>query len=533
LGVPLVQNDVTMHPVLAKSLGTKSLSCEESYSRTDERSRMVVDRLSVLMLSWEFPPRVIGGISSHVSDLSVALARKGLSLHVVTCDFPGAPDYEEMNGVHVYRFDSYKPSAPGFLSWVFSMNQDMAQRAMEAIDSHHGRVDVIHAHDWLVANAAIGLRDQYGASLVSTVHSTEAGRRGGIQNDYQRTINEVERNLINQSSGVICCSNYMAGQISNAFGVPREKLHVIRNGVNVSRFDIKIDVPFVRRRYAEPNEKIVLYVGRLVHEKGVHVLIGAAHEVLGVIPNVKFIIVGEGGAREYLLREASYFGVADRVLFMGFVEEKTLTSIYRVSDVAVVPSLYEPFGITALEAMAAKVPLVASDTGGLTEIVEHDKTGVKVYPDNSDSLAWGILRVLGDQAYAETIRENAYQKVVKVFDWNTIADETIAEYRHATMPRAPGSARMLDLQVPVPRWDRYPDEFRLLLLLYTLGAVSSERTRSASELSVPLGVEVNVVRRLLRKLVEAGYTTISRDSSGRVTWYLTRSGILRACSQFS
>ncbi len=494
---------------------------------------MAANKFSVLMLSWEFPPRIIGGISSHVHDLSLALVHKGIGVHVVTCDFPGAPEYEEIHGVNVYRFNSYKIPAYSFLSWVLSMNQNMAQRAMEIIDAHHGRVDLIHAHDWLVANAAIGLKDLYGKPLVSTIHSTEAGRRGGIHNDYQRTINEVEKSLINESSMVICCSNYMARQISETFNFPRKKVYVILNGVNVSKFDMKIDAQAVRRRYAEPHEKIVVYVGRLVQEKGVHVLIGAAPRVLSVLPNVKFVIVGEGGMKEYLLKEAWDFGISDRVFFTGFVDGRTLVSIYKVSDVAVFPSLYEPFGITALEAMAAKVPVVVSDTGGLAEIVEHDKTGVKVHPDNSDSVAWGILKLLRDKAFANKIRENAYQKIVKDYDWNKVAEETINVYRQALalVPLRPVAKP--EVEFPSFKFDEYPEEFRLFLLMYTLGAVDSEHARSAEELSNALGIKVNEIRRLLQKLLDSGYVETSRDRLRRLKYYLTKYGIIKACSLFS
>src|SRR5512136_1861786 len=115
---------------------------------------MSVDGLSVLMLSWEFPPRIIGGISSHVYDLSMALARRNVTVHVITCDFPGAPEYEQVGGVMVHRFNSKIPS-PSFLGWIFSMNQAMAERAIDVINDNGEEMDVIHAHDWLVTEAAV------------------------------------------------------------------------------------------------------------------------------------------------------------------------------------------------------------------------------------------------------------------------------------------------------------------------------------------------------------------------------------------
>jgi glycosyltransferase involved in cell wall biosynthesis len=492
---------------------------------------MTAEKFSVLMLSWEFPPRIIGGISRHVDDLSLALTRRGITVHVVTCDFPGAPEYEQIHGVHVYRFNSRIPSY-SFLSWVFSMNQNMAEKAIDVINSHNENIDLIHAHDWLVANAAARVKDAYGKPLVSTIHATETGRRGGIHNDYQGTINEVERHLISQSSKVICCSNYMAAQIFETFNVPREKLHVIPNGVDASKFDVKIDLQAVRRRYAKPDAKIVAYVGRLVHEKGVHVLIGAVPKVMSVLPNVSFVIVGEGGMKDNLSKEAWDFGVAHRVFFTGFVDEKTLISIYKASDVAVSPSLYEPFGITALEAMAAKTPVVVSDTGGLAEIVEHDKTGVKVYPDNSDSLAWGILKVLQDQSFANTLRENAYQKVVRDYNWSRIVDETTGVYRQA-MQATPVPGLKFDVSLPLFEFDKYPKELRILVLLHILGAVDSEHAKSVRELSGLLGVGYEDIRNLLQRLLDVEYVETFRDSLRRLRYYLTKQGIMKACSLFS
>ncbi|MEM2971286.1 MAG: glycosyltransferase [Candidatus Bathyarchaeia archaeon] len=485
------------------------------------------------MLSWEFPPRIIGGISSHVYELSRALARKGVDVHVVTCDFPGAPEYEEIDGAKVYRFDSYKIPAFDFLSWVFSMNQNMAHRAMEVIDAHNGRVDVIHAHDWLVAKAAIELKNFYEKPLVSTIHSTEVGRRGGVHNDYQRTINEVEKWLVNESSIVICCSNYMAEQVAQTLYVPKEKIRVIRNGVNVSRFNLNMDYKAVKQRFAKHDEKIVLYVGRLVYEKGVHVLIGAAPKILSTLPNVRFIIIGEGGMKEQLLKEAWDFGIPHKVFFTGFVDEKTLALLYKVSDVCVVPSLYEPFGITALEAMAAQTPVVASDTGGLAEIIEHDKTGVKVYVDNSDSVAWGVLKVLTDEAYANRLRKNAYRKIIEEYNWEKISSETIKVYHHVMMSAPPKSATPPEIKFSLLKLEKYPQDFRLLVCLYSLGAVNEGKAVLPEEIQKFLRMRLSAVRKMLQKLVQLGYLSAFRDSRGKLRYFLTKLGIIKVCALFS
>jgi hypothetical protein len=236
--------------------------------------------------------------------------------------------------------------------------------------------------------------------------------------------------------------------------------------------------------------------------------------------------------KEYLAKEAWDFGVAHHVFFTGFVDEETLVSIYKASDAAVFPSLYEPFGITALEAMAAKTPVVVSDTGGLSEIVEHDKTGVKVYPDNSDSLAWGILRVLQNRNLANAIRENAYRRVVKDYDWSKIAEETIEIYRQA-MLAVPVARLKVDAGPAFFKFDHYPKELRILVLLHILGAIGNENAKTTKDLSDMLKISIEDVRRRLRQLLDLGYVETSTDSLRRLRYYLTQKGIIRACSLFS
>jgi glycosyltransferase involved in cell wall biosynthesis len=491
---------------------------------------MTAHDLSILMLSWEFPPRIVGGISSHVFNLSLSLARRNVDVHVVTCDFPGAPEYEQIGRIKVHRFNSKIPS-PSFLGWIFSMNQTMAEKAIDVMNDLDEDVDVIHAHDWLVAEAAIRLRDEFSKPLVSTIHATEIGRRNGIRNDYQRTINEVERHLVNQSHELIGCSRYMAEQISYAFNVQNERIHVIPNGVDASKFGPKVDTMQITRRYAKKGERIVSFVGRLVFEKGVHVLIGAVPKVLEKVPTVNFVIVGEGGMKDYLTKEAWDFGVANHVFFTGFVDEKTLISIYQASDAAVFPSLYEPFGITALEAMAAKTPIVVSDTGGLAEIVENEKTGIKVYVDNSDSLAWGILRILQNSNLSDKIRRNAYKKALREYDWDEIAGKTIDVYRRALIKERKPTA--VQISLPFLALEEYPDEMRVLLLMHILGAVDETMAKRSVELAELLGMSIDRLRGLLQKLSESGYTMSFRDSLKRLRYFLTKSGIIKVLSAFS
>jgi glycosyltransferase involved in cell wall biosynthesis len=390
------------------------------------------------MLSWEFPPRTVGGIAPHLFNLSRELVKLGMDTYIVTCDFPGAPERELVNGAKVVRVDSYKTPSPDFATWDFLMNVNMQKETATLISGLDRQVDIIHAHDWLVANAALGLKHIFRTPLVATIHSTEIGRRNGLHTDYERMIHQTENWLSHESWRIICCSQYMSEQVRRAYGLPQDRVTVIPNGVDASVYEKEFNRTEFRRKFALPEEKIVLFVGRLVHEKGVQTLVSAIPKILSRV-NAKIVIVGDGGMKEPLIRQVANMHLAHKTTFTGFLDDETLRKLYQVADVCVVPSLYEPFGITALEAMAAKTPLVVSNTGGLSEIVEHDRTGTKVFAGNADSVAWGITRVLLDPGYANWIKLNAYQKALEVFDWAKIAKETKKFYERVLKEYESGS----------------------------------------------------------------------------------------------
>ena len=386
--------------------------------------------LNVMMLSWEYPPRVIGGISPHVFFLSKSLAEIGVKVHVVTCDFPGAPAYEVIDGVEVYRIDSYKNPSPDFASWIYLMNMNMQKEAAAIAAKIENKIDVFHAHDWLVATAGIGLKHVFRKPLLVTIHSTEMGRRDGVHTQTEKMIHETEAWLTYEAWKVICCSDYMVSHAKWVFGLPEDKMVMIPNGVKTQIYkDInKGEGKKFRTMFALPEEKIVLYVGRLVFEKGIHILVNAAPKILEKV-NAKFIIVGSGYMKEQLLDIVKSMNLEHKVLFAGFLEDDILLKLQKYADVSIVPSLFEPFGIVALEAMAAGSPIVVSDTGGLSEIVDHNSTGVKIYPNDPESLAWGVTKILLDEKYSAYLRKNAYEKIKEKYDWKKIALKTKKIYK--------------------------------------------------------------------------------------------------------
>ena len=287
-----------------------------------------------------------------------------------------------------------------------------------------GPFDLIHVHDWLVAFVGAAFKRSYEIPLLSTIHATERGRgRGSLASEQARAIHHVEWWLSYESWRVIACSEYMRDEVSSYFECPRGKIDVVPNGVETSRFDRLEGQDFSRFRnmYALPFEQILFSVGRVVFEKGLHVLIKAMPLILAGQPSAKVVVAGKGPELESLRSLAWSLGVGEKVLLTGFISDEDRDRLFKISDCAVFPSLYEPFGIVALEAMAARCPVVVSEFGGLQEVVQHAETGITVYTDYPDSLAWVILHTLQHPEWAASRVTNAYKVVWEEYNWERIA----------------------------------------------------------------------------------------------------------------
>lgn len=392
----------------------------------------------VLMLSWEYPPRIIGGLARVVAELSRQLSKQGCEVHVVTADHPGAAEHEDDQGVFVHRVKTQTDWTPDFLTWVKQLNFGLLQYA---VDVHRKTpFDLVHAHDWMVADSAWVMKKGFGLPMISTMHATEAGRMHGLHNDLQRYISQIEWRLTYESWQVIVNSQHMFQELQHQFQVPPDKLAVIPNGIDPEHFDFEYDPTALRRQYAAEHERIVLFVGRMVREKGVQVLLQAAQSILAAAPGTQFLLVGTGYYLDDLKNLANNLGIMHNVHFLGYVSDHDLLRLYKASDVVVTPSLYEPFGIVALEGMAAQVPVVTSDAGGLTDFVEHMQTGITTYAGDVGSLSWGILEVLRNKGLADHLRKTAYEKVKHIYNWKVIAKRTLELYESVlSEARAVGS----------------------------------------------------------------------------------------------
>lgn len=395
--------------------------------------------MRVLMLTWEYPPHVVGGLGKHVGELTPALAALGVDVHVVTpVQGPDQPD-EVRDHTTVHRV-GVADMGEGCDVWA------QAERVNEALENAAARVlqaagpfDLLHHHDWLTCFAGRALKERFKLPLLATVHATEGGRRHGqLTDELSQRINDAERRLTYEAWRVICCAHYMAQEIIEGFGAPPDKIDVIPNGVDVRPFDAlrDADLPAFRARFAGPDELLVLSVGRLVYEKGIEILVRSAPNVLEHVPGARFVIAGKGPEMENLARLVEDLDLSTRVTLTGYISTQDRNQLYLVSDCAVFPSLYEPFGMVALEAMAARTPVVVSEVGGLREVVRHAETGITIYPGDVASCAWGIIHTLQHPEWARQRAENAHRQVLTAYNWETIAQQTRDVYQRVIDERA-------------------------------------------------------------------------------------------------
>ena len=384
----------------------------------------------VLILSWEYPPLIEGGLARHVRKLSESLAELGTEVHVLTRGGEESPAEEMTAGVSIHRVrEPRRPRDLGeFVAWVERMNSDMLAAGVELGDRLD--FDLVHGHDWLVANACDHLARRFGAPLVTTIHATEHGRhQGWVDKHPQSYIHGVERWITNRSDRVIACSYYMREQIADIFGVRDERVSVIPNGIDPEDLQPSDEAELERLRaeFAAPDEKLVLLIGRLVYEKGFQIALEAMPRLVERLPGTRFLVAGSGTHEAELRRQAAEGGLLDHGTFLGWIGDDVLHSLYPIADLCVVPSIYEPFGLVALEAMASGCPCIVADTGGLREVVPHDEVGLRFRSRDPDSLAAVAERVLADDELGRRLVAEAYEHVRR-FDWVDVAERTGAVY---------------------------------------------------------------------------------------------------------
>ena len=389
----------------------------------------------VLLLSWEYPPVIEGGLARHVRKLAEALVGRGIAVDVLTRWIGQEPELAGSGEWEIGRVTVHRVREPGwprdlnrFLTWVEQMNDDMLA-AGEALAEERS-YGLIHGHDWLVAQACGGLAERLGVPYMTTIHATEHGRhQGWVQDPPQSQIHSIERWMAQRADAVVVCSYYMRGHVADIFNIDERRIVVIPNGVDPSEMRPAGDLPALRRSYAAPHEKLVLLVGRLVYEKGFQLALDALPGVIERVGSVRFIVAGSGTHEDELRAQAQRLGLSAHGVFLGWIGDDTLHSLYRIADLCVVPSIYEPFGLVALEAMASDCPCIVADTGGLREVVPvGERVGLRFNGGDAEHLGAMIERLLVDTQLRDRLVTEASEHVLR-FDWEDIAQRTDCIYR--------------------------------------------------------------------------------------------------------
>ncbi|MBI1295118.1 glycosyltransferase [bacterium] len=390
--------------------------------------------MRILLISWEYPPFVVGGMGKHVAELLPALAaiaktQENLYIDVLTTRSAGGATVEQVSDqVTIYRTDIPPIDPSDLFNSVVEGNRTLETRARRLAEVHS--YDAIHVHDWLTARAGITLKHEWKTPLLVTIHATERGRhQSHLPNVMSHQINQLEWEVCYEAWHIIVCSGYMSGELRGYFNIPLDKISVIPNGIDPLPLQscAPEEVKRLRNRYAPHGERLLFFVGRITPEKGLQVLLRAMPLIASRHANTRLLIAGKNSEQMKPLVEELKLG--RRVEILGFVSDQQRNCLYATVDAAIFPSLYEPFGIVALEAMAAGCSVIASDVGGLSEVVHHRINGLTVMANNPPSIAWAVDQIFNEPTQAEQWRTQARNEVVTLYDWGKIAVRTVELYR--------------------------------------------------------------------------------------------------------
>lgn len=378
--------------------------------------------MRILLVTWEFPPETVGGVGAHVNGLSKSLVKDGHEVCIFTVSASGVADDQKVSGVRIVRATIDLPWLPDVdaVEFVSSANHHLA-----ALLAQLGgwRPDIVHAHDWRSAWAGHTLATLCAVPLVTTFHSTERGRHGGNVPDGNPTsIHSVESWIANISRRVICCSRFMQREVIDGFELFPNQVQLIPNGV-----DVEVWAP-IGDQY---RSRLVLAWGRVQYEKGFQVLAQAIGRLRGRVPGIRCIIAGRGPYLPELQSQVDIEGVSDLVYLAGYVSDEELRSLLHEAGCVVIPSLYEPFGIVALESLAANAPTIVARTGGLAEIMEGTEASLMFEPGNAKELAIRIERVLMNPHVSQNMQAQGAEKLQSQFSWDAVARSTISAYENA------------------------------------------------------------------------------------------------------
>ncbi len=425
--------------------------------------------MRVLMFGWEFPPHITGGLGTACYGLTRALAMQGENIIFVVPKAYGDEDkrrvrlvsaedievsYSSKNLEEFWKHIKYLEISSNIVPYVdpeeyrkimehsehigveynsntlkskfkfsgkygHNLMSEVTRYAITAATlAYNEEFDIIHAHDWLTYPAGIAAKMVSGKPLVVHVHATEFDRSG---ENINQSVYNIERRGMEVADVVITVSNLTRNIVINRYGIPENKVVTVHNAVH---FNQQIDQEFTRG----VNEKVVTFLGRVTFQKGPDYFVEAANKVLKRTQNVRFVMAGSGDMLNRMIRRVAQLGIAPRFHFTGFLKGAEVNQMFQFSDVYVMPSVSEPFGISPLEAMRSSVPVIISKQSGVAEVLKY---AIKVDFWDIDALADSIYGLLHYEALSNFFIKYG-QEEVNNMKWHNAATKIIDIYRNVT-----------------------------------------------------------------------------------------------------
>ncbi|NWF87052.1 glycosyltransferase family 4 protein [Candidatus Bathyarchaeota archaeon] len=414
--------------------------------------------MKIAVLVYEYPPKIVGGLGTYAAEITrkFVLMDHDVTVFTMNDDAGSLPTREIWRGIEIHRplHIDVSDSLPDVLAedikkWgrglhlfskILVYNYLSASKLVnELIRKEAFKYDIVVAHDWLSAISGITVKKEVNLPFAFHVHSTEKGRTLG---NGSEVVSNIELHGAKAADLIVTVSYAMKDELVK-LSFPKEKIQVSYNGVDPQKYDPEsVDAEQIRKLRVfygiKDDEPMILFVGRLVGVKGVDKLVMAMPHVLQKIPKAKLVIVGVGDLQEYLSNLVKMTRLQDSIkLNFEFVSEESRILHYAACDVAVFPSLYEPFGIVALEAMSMERPVVVGAAGvsGMREIVVccgEEQCGYHIDPNNPADIAWGISSALENPERRKWLGKNGRRRVLEEFSWDKIAEKTIEIYSQIT-----------------------------------------------------------------------------------------------------
>jgi glycogen synthase len=393
--------------------------------------------MKVLMFGWEFPPFNSGGLGTACYGLVKSLAKK--SSVTLVLPFPCESEFAKTVDINRGKMDKARIKKVDFFLIPYMTSSEyeveVVRRKKEGKPYASSLVhevkryaslapsiaeeedfDVIHAHDWLTYEAGINAKEVSGKPLVVHMHATEFDRCGGPNVNTQ--VYEIEKRGMEYADLVIAVSNLTKETIVKYYGINSDKIMVVHNSIEHFPSD-PMDFPL------KEGNKIVLFLGRITIQKGPEYFIYMAKRIAEFYPDVKFVVAGDGDMKKFMIDETARLGLMDKFIFTGFLRGKDIEKAYKMADVYVMPSVSEPFGLTALESVSNGTPVVISKTSGVAEVL---KNSFKVDFWDTEEMASKIVALLRYPELKQCLADNSKEEIRR-FSWDEAADKCVSLYQ--------------------------------------------------------------------------------------------------------